>query len=217
MVSDRARKLGKILWDYHRLDREVSPAEVIFTLGSHDTRVADRAGDLFLEGFAPWLIFSGGYGNFTQGVWDSPEAEIFARRAIARGVPEDRILIENRSTNTGENVRFTQTLLHERSLDFQSFILVQKPYMERRTIATFERQWPGKIATVTSPLLSYEDYPTSEIPLERVLNIMVGDLQRIEIYPDLGFQTYQEIPERVREVFLELIEMGYNSHLCRPL
>ena len=74
------------------------------------------------------------------------------------GVPHDRILIENRSTNTGENVQFTRELLAARGLDPLSFILVQKPYMERRTFATFSKVWPGKSVRVTSPQLSMEDY-----------------------------------------------------------
>ena len=67
------------------------------------------------------------------------------------GVPRANILIENQSTNTGENVRLTRQLLAERGLDPESFILVQKPYMERRSFATFRKVWPEKRVTVTSP------------------------------------------------------------------
>jgi hypothetical protein len=42
---------------------------------------------------------------------------------------------------------------------------------------------------------------------------MVGDLQRIKIYPSKGFQTYQEIPEDVWQAFERLVEMGYNKQL----
>ncbi len=54
------------------------------------------------------------------------------------------ILIEKNSTNTGENVQFTRKLLAEHGLDPQKFIVVQKPYMERRAFATFLRYWPEK-------------------------------------------------------------------------
>ena len=54
------------------------------------------------------------------------------------------MLIENRSTNTGENVLFTKRLLAERQLDPETFIVVQKPYMERRSYATFRKVWPEK-------------------------------------------------------------------------
>ncbi len=59
--------------------------------------------------------------------------------------------------------------------------------MEKRSYATFKKHWPDKKLLVTSPQISFELYPSNEIPLEKVINIMVGDLQRIKIYPDKGF------------------------------
>jgi uncharacterized SAM-binding protein YcdF (DUF218 family) len=168
-----------------------------------------------LEGLAPFIVFSGGLGNFTQGLWTEPEADQFAKIAIEMGVPHDVVLIENKSTNTGENILFTQKLLKEKNLDPSSFIVVQKPYMERRSYATFKRHWPDKKLMVTSPRISFDDYPNDEIPLERVINIMVGDLQRIKVYPEKGFQVYQEIPTPVWHAFEKLVALGYNEHLIR--
>jgi uncharacterized SAM-binding protein YcdF (DUF218 family) len=77
-------------------------------------------------------------------MWTEPEADQFAAIAIKMGVPERSIFVENKSTNTGENILFTQQLLAHKNLDPQSFILVQKPYMERRSYATFKQYWPVK-------------------------------------------------------------------------
>ena len=197
------------------MNQEVHTSDVILVQGSHDLRVAERGASLFLEGAAPLLVFSGGLGNLTRGIWDEPEARKFARVAVSLGVPEESILIEDRSTNTGENVHFTRALLLERGLDPASFILVQKPYMERRTYATFGKAWPEKTAVVTSPSISYEDYPNEEIPLERVIHIMVGDLQRLRVYPARGFQIEQEIPDEVWDAYERLVELGYTENLIR--
>jgi uncharacterized SAM-binding protein YcdF (DUF218 family) len=129
------------------------------------------------------------------------------------GVPKDAILVENKSSNTGENILFTQQLLASRGIDPKTFIVVQKPYMERRSYATFKKHWPDKELIVTSPRISFEDYPNEEIPLERVINIMVGDLQRIKIYPAKGFQVYQEIPHEVWSAYEKLVVMGFDKHL----
>jgi len=183
-------------------------------LGSPDLRVADRAAELYLQGLAPLLIFSGGLGNLTREMWSVPEAILFAERAVSMGVPSSAILVEDESTNTGENILFTQALLNKNKLHPQSFLLVQKPYMERRSFATFKKHWPDKELIVTSPQISFLDYPNDEISMERVINIMVGDLQRVQLYPARGFQIYQEIPADVWAAYEGLIRLGYTKHLA---
>lgn len=131
------------------------------------------------------------------------------------GVPKKKVLIENKSTNTGENILFTQKLLKEKKLDPQTFIVVQKPYMERRTYATFKKVWPEKEIIVTSPQISFEDYPNEKISKEDVINIMVGDLQRIKLYPKKGFQIPQKIPSSVWAAYEQLVELGYTKHIIK--
>ena len=214
-MDNKTLQLAKKLWDYHHVNHILTPADCILALGSHDLRVAERAADLYLEGYAPILIFSGGLGNFTKGLWTKSEADLFAEVAVKKGVPERDILIENKSTNTGENILFTQLLLKEKQLDPQRFIVVQKPYMERRSFATFKKHWPNKDLMVTSPKIPFEEYANEEIPMERVINIMVGDLQRIQLYPEKGFQIFQEIPADVWQASEELIARGFDQHLVK--
>jgi uncharacterized SAM-binding protein YcdF (DUF218 family) len=197
------------------MNHSLEKSDCILVLGSHDLRVAERGADLYNEGWAAKLIFSGGLGNLTKGVWHESEADKFAAIAIKLGVPKEAILIENQSTNTGENILFTQRLLKSKNLELQSFIVVQKPYMERRSYATFKKHWPDKKLTVTSPQISFEAYPNQEISMEKVINIMVGDLQRIKHYPEMGFQIYQEIPAEIEEALRRLMELGYDKHLMK--
>ena len=133
--------------------------------------------------------------------------------AIEAGIGKEKILIENRSTNTGENFRFTKKLLKERHLNFHSFIFVQKPYMERRVWTTFEVEWPDRIGTVTSPPISFKNYCNNDFPMDKVINIMVGDLQRIIVYGESGLQIKQKIPKKVLIAYEKLIESGYTEHL----
>lgn len=191
-------------------------ADAIFVLCSHDTRVAERALDLYNEGYAPWVIVSGGAGKLTKDVFDKPEAEVFKDMLVNGGVPETKIIVEPKSTNTGENVRFTFSLLDSIDMVFDSFILVQKPYMERRTYATFKKQWPEPKTQifVTSPRLSYEEYINEGIlDKDLIINVMAGDLQRIREYPKKGFQIEQDIPGAVWNAYQVLIEAGYTKHL----
>jgi uncharacterized SAM-binding protein YcdF (DUF218 family) len=215
MVTPEALQLAKIVWDYHCINTPLQKADCIFVLGSRDTRVAERGAEIYLQGWAPLLIFSGGLGRITKDLWSETEAERFAKIAMQKDVPLKDILIENRSTNTGENILFTRQLLQDKGLDPQSFILVQKPYMERRTYATFQKQWPGKTVYVTSPQISFEKYSTSEAPLEQVINVMVGDLQRVRVYAEKGFQIHQDIPGEVWNAYERLVALGFNKQLIR--
>ncbi len=213
MPSKEIIALARTVWDYHHINHHLKHSDCILVLGSHDIRVAERGAELYLQGWAPLLIFSGGLGRLTEGVWQETEADKFARIAIELGVPKEAILIENKSTNTGENILFTQQLLNERKIQPHSFIVVQKPYMERRSFATFKKHWPDKELLVTSPQISFDNYPAEDMPLDKVIHIMVGDLQRIKLYAEKGFQIYQEIPVDVWQAYEQLVKAGYDQQL----
>lgn len=219
-MDEHIRDLARKLWDFHRMRHPLERAEAILVLCSYDLRVAERGAQLFLEGWAPLLIFSGGLGAITKNLWSEAEADQFAGVAVRMGVPEELILIENRSTNTGENILFTKALLSEKRLDPGKFILVQKPYMERRSYATFRKMWPEKEVIVTSAQVSFEEYldqyTNRELSSDDVVSIMVGDLQRLRVYPEKGYQITQEIPCDVWSAYEELVKAGYDRHLVSP-
>lgn len=215
MDQDQTLALAQTLWDYHHMDMPLQPADVILVMGSHDLRVGEYGARLWLEGWAPWLLLSGGLGNLTRRIWNEPEAKKFARIAREMGVPDERLLVEDRSTNTGENVLFSRALLEERGISANTFLLVQKPYMERRAYATFRKLWPEKVVRVSSPPIPFRDYFSPETPFELVVNVMVGDLQRILLYPSKGFQIPQQVPPQVLAAFEALVAAGYDQHLIK--
>jgi hypothetical protein len=210
------------VWDFHHVghsDALPRPADIILALGSNDPRVAVRAAELFLDGFAPLLAFSGGVGRMTEGLYGGlSEAAYFARIAVGMGVPEERILVEGKSTNTGENLTLTLDLLRQKGLDPTTFIVVQKPYMELRSLLTCKRRLPeGKRLFVTSPRLDLAAYANDEdrLPLRLILCAMCGDLQRCRLYatPPRDFQAPVEIPAGVWEALKVLARAGYTDQL----
>ncbi|MCY3781528.1 MAG: YdcF family protein [Chloroflexi bacterium] len=209
-------ELVQVLWDYLLVNHELRQADCILVLGSHDIRVADYAIELYRAGYAPYLLFSGGVVQRNASLdvfWDATEAEVFARLAREKGVAHDRILIENRSTNTGENIRFSRRLIESMGLDFRSFILAQKPYMERRVLATVLKQWGEGDYIVTSPPLSCAEYLNGDLPREAVIQHIVGDFQRVKVYGENGFQAPQEIPAAAWDAFERLVALGYDERL----
>lgn len=198
------------LWHYMQLDHQIEQADCILVLGSNDVRVAEHAVALYQQGLADKLLFSGGLGRLTEGVFEQSEADTFAAIARDMGVPSRDIIIENQSTNSGENVQFSAELCNKLSLDFRRFILVQKPYMERRAYATFLKQWPHTVdyVAVSSTKQTFADYFSEDIELFTVVEAMLGDFERIKSYPAKGFQVEQPIPEAV-----ELAYQAVKAHL----
>lgn len=214
------REAAQLIWDFHHVKTPLQKSDVILALGTNDIRVAERAAELYLQGYAPLLVFSGGVGALTRGMFGGvSEAARFKEVAVKAGVPPEAILCEEASTNTGENIRFTQALLLARQQGIPpptSILLVQKPFMERRTLATFMKQWAPPLPTfsVTSPQIPLAQYPmegVNRMGLSDVLETMCGDLQRIAVYPALGFQTWQDIPQGVWEALKLLIREGVSG------
>jgi uncharacterized SAM-binding protein YcdF (DUF218 family) len=137
-----------------------------------------------------------------------------AQVAIDAGVPKSAILIENRATNTGENIRFSRELLAERGITLHEGLFVQKPYMERRTLAALEVQWSDISLQVTSPPLTIEQYVAGHHSWDEVIAAMVGDLQRIIDYPSRGFASVQDVPASVLAAWNDLISLGYTSQMA---
>lgn len=191
------------LWQYMRLDHQPEKSDCIFCMCSNDIRVAEYAAKLYLEGYAPKLVFSGGVGRFTEGLFNRSEAEAFAQVASDMGVPSEDMILETESTNSGENILYTAALFEQLAYQPKHFILVQKPYMARRAFATFAKQWPNTFSNVVScsPNLSFSNYFNESLPSDLVISALLQDFERIRDYPEKGFQIRQEIPREVTESY----------------
>lgn len=212
----------KLVWDYQHIPDQPTKVDLIFGLGSTDIRTAEHCAQLYLRGYAPKILFSGGIAHIDDPLvtdWGQPEAHEFRNKAMQLGVPEADILVEPNAQNTGENITLGYQTLEENKLEPKNMILVQKPYMLRRTYATFMKQWPGPEIDIKLSCIetTFDEYiwQESETERDRILNIMIGDLQRIKEYPKLGFQIEQEIPEEVWKAFEKLVEAGYDKHLIK--
>lgn len=200
-----------ILWDYMQLHETLQPADLILVLCSNDVRVAEHAAKLYHQGLAPKLLFSGAQGRFTEQLFDQTEAEVFSQIAADFGVPKHAMILETQATNTGENITFSYQVLKKQYTIPQRIILVQKPFMERRSYATFKKQWPADIESVmtTSQAGSFIDYLNEDLPIDLVIPALIADFERIRDYPALGFQTEQAIPQEVMSAYKIVKNLGF--------
>ena len=209
----------KILWDFMHMGHALEQADVIVGFGCYDEDIPRRCAELYRQGFAPYVCFSGGLGRNTDKLWSKSEAERFAAIAVAEGVPEDRIILENKSTNSAENLLFTPKVLTEAGVKAEKIIAVHKPYMEKRLWAAMRVYWPDVCAVYTSPQVTVEEHIAHAeaigMTAKGVIETIVGDVQRMELYAEKGYQAPVEIPKNVRAAFDALVAQGYTGQLAQ--
>jgi uncharacterized SAM-binding protein YcdF (DUF218 family) len=206
----------RTLWDFHVVDDGPVKADMLLVLGSHDMRVADRAAELYVtEHAAPLIVVTGGAGKVTSAEWARTEGELYAERMENNGVPAAAILIESKATNTGDNFEFSKHLITTSSRTVATGIVVSKPYMARRSLAVGPKKWPEVKWYARPPRVSLFDYPNDEVPFERMVNLMVGDLQRLKVYAEKGFQVPVEIPDQVWEAYERLVDAGFDKFVIK--
>ncbi|MGW8363388.1 YdcF family protein [Streptomyces wedmorensis] len=215
MISTQDWADTQRLWDYHQMGHTPRPCSVAIGLGSHDLGVADTAVDLYRRGMAPLLVFTGATSPTTRGRMPRGEAVHYQERAIELGVPASAVLVEPRARNTGENIRFSRALLNEAGITVSSVLLISKPYEERRSYVTARKLWPDvEIVSASSPM-RLQDYVDSIGDARLVIDMLVGALQRLLIYPEQGFMISQKVPAEVIASYERLCRGGFTSRLLR--
>ena len=208
----------QVIWDYLGMHQQLQKADVIVGFGNFNTDIARRAAELYHQGYAPKVLFTGGLGRNTEGLLPEPEAVRFARVAMECGVPEQDILLEDRSTNTAENILFTRKLLEERDIPHGSVLGVHQPFMERRIQAAMGIYWPELDFRVTSPQVTIPEYlaraKEQGITENASVSVIVGDFQRLELYARKGWQLPQEIPKEAWDAFHRLVALGFDQQLA---
>jgi uncharacterized SAM-binding protein YcdF (DUF218 family) len=203
----------RLIWDYHRMGHKLRPCPVAIGLGSHDLGVATFAAALYQRDLFPTLLFSGGNSRSTADRFPRGEAVHFREHARALGVPDEAILIEPDSTNTGENITMARKVLAGAGLDTDTVLLISKPYMERRAYATCRKLWPEVNIICASAPISLDDYLDRSGNPGYEINMIVGDLQRVMRYPMHRFAIPQDVPPDVVGAYQRLVQAGFTDRV----
>lgn len=204
---------ARLLWDFQRMGHEPQPCSVGVGLGSHDLGVADVMVGLYRQGLVPLVVFTGATSPTTRERMPRGEAVHYRERALELGVPGDVVLVEPRARNTGENIRFSRELLAERGTPVESVLLVSKPYEERRAYATAHRLWPGVEFVCASAPMDLPGYADSIGDPRLVLDMLVGAVQRLMVYPAQGFMIELPVPGPVVAAYERLRDRGFTRRL----
>jgi uncharacterized SAM-binding protein YcdF (DUF218 family) len=223
MTGDLNR-LAAYLADPH----EPESADLIVLVGSAVLSSIPHAIDLFERGFAPQILVCGGIGHSTPLLWEKapahrglPEAMVFSNLLRADGrVPPPRVYIEDQSRNCGENAAFSYRLLQAVGRLPGSILLIQDPAMQRRTAATFRREWQRhgmelRVVNAPScvPQFTPEGQPEpAEWSAERLRSLLLGEIPRLRNHADgygpqgRDFIEAVEIPEEIEAAWARAVE-----------
>ncbi|MGZ0147593.1 YdcF family protein [Kribbella sp. WER1] len=204
----------------------VDTPDLVVLMGSAILESVEVAAEAARRYDVPVLV-SGGIGHSTRYLDEAvrrrgldvatgrPEAHVFRDLLIESGI--ERITIEDRSTNCGENADFTRRLLGTP----RTLLLIQDPTMQRRTHACFERAFadlPGTTLASHAPLVPWigPDHVSAgpgaaEIwSRDRFLSLLLGEIHRLS--PDgygpngRNFIGHVDIPPEVLAAYNRLLD-----------
>ncbi|WP_066648864.1 YdcF family protein [Christensenella timonensis] len=205
-----------------------SRVDVLFVFGCEVIPVIECAAQAASQGLCNTVVFSGGIGHSTQNLVHTarelfgeecgglPEADIMARIAIRHyGMDPSIALCEGKSTNSGENARFSLALLKERGISLKSAMLMQDPFMQLRSHFTLLKYLrPGVPLLSYAPFIPYAGMPCgSENGLwskERFREFLLREIPRLRDDENgygpkgAGFMEHVDIPSEVEQSYARI-------------
>jgi len=198
----------------HRpIQNDIKNAEVILILGSNDLDPPKLAAKLYQQ-IAPHnpsvkLIASGKGGHLTVPgtAFTVAEAEKYKEELLALGVPEENVLTEPTSTNSGQNITFSGALLEQMDLHPTKIIIIQTPALQLRANLAFERQWKGNWDYYLSLPPKTADIKTLSLhDADFLLAAALRELMTLISYsgdPHCNFVTKRAIPDPLINIALK--------------
>lgn len=212
-LPSRVTPVAQRLWDYLAPEAPRTRSDVVVGLGSSDISVATACADVLRQRRAPLIVFSGANSKDTAKFFPDGEAEHYARHALALGANPTQIMIERRATNTEENLRYSRELLESRNIDLKTALIATRPHHQLRALGTAKRVWPDVVVQCTSIRASFSEYLRIAGDAERVVNVMVGEIQRLEVYARKGLILADPVPAPVMAATRKLAHLGYHHRL----
>lgn len=182
-----------------------APADAVIGFGVFDLRLPRLCGELFTAGAARVIVFTGGLGAGT-GTLGGPEADVW-RAELRRSYPQihdSAVIVENRSTNTAENIRFTAELLQRDypalalGTGIRSALIVTSPSRLRRARLTLAKLQPAVRVSARLPSFSFETehalYAANGVDY---LAHLAGEVDRIVDYAARGWIVAEPLPAAI--------------------
>jgi hypothetical protein len=196
---DQVRQALETLIPFLAITDDIPSADLMVVLGSNYMDVPNHAAQLYKQGYASQLLFSGKRGRLSEGIPEHlTEAEFFRDLALRAGVPPSAILLETKSTNMLQNIQFTIEPVSKHG----RVMLVTQPVLQRRAWATAQKWWPSQTAIVNCPPPWRPTFQTAGwSELLGLARLAVGEIERLPEYGKKGDLAPQIITLAVFEAY----------------
>lgn len=205
----------RVLWEYLCVESRLPARADAIVIGGAGAMIdsAERAAELYHAGVSQRIVVSGFANPYHRAT--ETEATLLGRQLQRLAVPKSAILFEHQAANTGENITRSAQLLAGAAIQAEDIILIHKPYMTRRFLATAEAQWPHphpRLHVTSQPTTVEAYYRLYEVTYgsaAMMLTLMLGDHERIKTYPIKGFSTPQPPSTSADTAWRALVARGF--------
>ena len=142
---------------------ESQPVDLLFIFGTStiDGETLESVARACQQGRFPKVLVTGLSGRLYSET-GKPVAHIMRDELIARGVPSEIILVQDRSTNTLEDVAFSLDVLEKHSIFLDSIAFLCKAHHSGRCLRTLRKFFPSQILSPVTYLAEYEGVKISK-------------------------------------------------------
>lgn len=186
----------KKIFKYLSISEKIEKVDLIIGFGHFDLRIPELCCELYSKGYGKRILFTGGIGAGTADLGQA-EAQAFNQVAIKNKIPENKVIIEDKSTNTSENIDFSMELIKNLpdKFIFKSAILVASPYRQRRVYLACRKKLPG-VKLINHPPKSSleEDVELFRNKNQNLKELLLGEIDRIIKYGERGWIEKEKVP-----------------------
>ena len=175
--------------DFVFVENKITNADIILVPGSIRPQLIEKAIELYKQGFAPYILPSGGIGpklakEISWGISNrGSEWEYLQHTAIASGIPEKAILKEDKALNTFENASLSRQVIEQKDILVKKAILVCKAHHARRALLTYQSAFSSEIEYIICPVIDNRNIKKDNWFLDQEkINLVMSEVGKIGKY-----------------------------------
>lgn len=175
-------------------EKEINNSDVIFVFGSTHPANYQKAVEAYHKGLGKEIVIAGGssgskdkHKEWVYG--DESEARVIREKLVENGVPRDKIFIEEKSTDSKENIIFAKEIYDFSKI--KSLTFISKNYVAGRQYSTLRKYLPRNVIITPYSYNIYFDNGTTFdrydwMNYDKSKSLVFGEYLRIVYYGRRG-------------------------------